>query len=874
MGGTCDWRLTLVGSICRWNLDQGNDAPNHPYCDDEEPELVANTCPSSETYNCDLHNSGCGCGSFTAPSFTDDKGAVNLDITATLNGVDVVDVANLPNQQLSLGANNIVYTAEDVHGQTATCSFTITYTDTTGPLVYVDGSSTDGCPDDIVQGEGTQLCVTSGTTYDSYSVSWIADDECVLDTKTYTTQTVDTSDAGLTQLTANANHAFSFTAYDASNNPTPCTWNVYVADCAPPEITCEGPYNARIQQGSTTAVVNFVATGTDSSGVEPTVVFTLSDGTEIDTDYAFSEGLSQTVTATATDDAGLTDTCDIEVNIYEAYPEGTFEAALIGAIISQSNNPNGYTAGDFNAEITFLTATNIYHSVTPSINPDHNGNYNAEISNNGISPVSASCALTDAVCREDWKFDTEFTDCGVQKKFSLIGTVTCDVGADNNYVGEPACEEANTPFLFDVTFSATNYCWHDLAEITVDTDFITVPLSVYNAWTPGTSLSNTDVYGHEDGIAGIVFVTSNDVETSSVEFVQLSKTHYESDYTTPIDTTNAAWTDYDLLSNVDQEAADYASFTYTESSVPLETTHYIRYSAKIQLSYTFGGSRRVLLATAEDVLREEANADIVVFQTAASNALSSVDDINPDDAILVLKLQNCVETSTTMEDAFESIFATSLRISDARVKVQLLSNDDDDDECFIVVTVSQLACDTYTIEELITDFESIIKDPFSEVHGTIYKNENIPQSYIIDNDVFFVQQYPATIYTETHQGALADMSRANDLSNSNDMDATLFVIIGIVTGIVASGIVLAIMHKKKNTSEPVKFQPVRKASIAVEDSTSVEANSPQPTLNHIKAMKQKKTSTANQAMSSLLNEEYSDDSSSESEVEEGLEGLY
>merc|ERR1711975_98016 len=521
---------------------------------------------------------------------------------------------------------------------------------------------------------------------------------------------------------------------------------------------------------------------------------------------------------------------------------------------------------------------------------------NAEISNNGISPVSASCALTDAVCREDWKFDTEFTDCGVQKKFSLIGTVTCDVGADNNYVGEPACEEANTPFLFDITFSATNYCWQDLAEITVDTDFITVPLSVYNAWTPGTSLSNTDVYGHEDGIAGIVFVTSNDVETSSVEFVELSKTHYESDYTTPIDTTNAAWTDYDLLSNVDQEAADYASFTYTESSVPLETTHYIRYSAKIQLSYTFGGSRRVLLATAEDVLREEANADIVVFQTAASNALSSVDDINPDDAILVLKLQNCVETSTTMEDAFESIFATSLRISDARVKVQLLSNDDDDDECFIVVTVSQLACDTYTIEELITDFESMIKDPFSEVHGTIYKNENIPQSYIIDNDAFFVQQYPATIYTETHQGALADMSRANDLSNSNDMDATLFVIIGIVTGIVASGIVLAIMHKKKNTSEPVKFQPVRKASVAdilaernirsgfnmihnetsnaVEDSTSVEANSPQPTLNHIKAMKQKKTSTANQAMSSLLNEEYSDDSSSESEVEEGLEGLY
>merc|ERR1711975_94410 len=349
--GTCDWIVTLEVSICKWNEDAGED---HPYCDDLAPELVDGTCPLSASYNCDRDNLGCGCGSFTAPSFTDDKGAVNLDITATLNGVDVVDVANLPNQQLSLGANNIVYTAEDVHGQTATCSFTITYTDTTGPLVYVDGSSTDGCPDDIVQGEGTQLCVTSGTTYDSYSVSWIADDECVLDTKTYTTQTVDTSDAGLTQLTANANHAFSFTATDASGNPTPCTWNVYVADCAPPEITCEGPYNARIQQGSTTAV------------------FTLSDGTEIDTDYAFSEGLSQTVTATATDDAGL-----------------------IGAIISQNSNPNGEndgnTAGDFNAQIDFITVTNEYHSVDASLDTIDNTDDDADIDAGSLTAIAANC---------------------------------------------------------------------------------------------------------------------------------------------------------------------------------------------------------------------------------------------------------------------------------------------------------------------------------------------------------------------------------------------------------------------------------------------------------------------------------------------------
>merc|ERR1711975_1890 len=600
--GTCDWIVTLEVSICKWNEDAGED---HPYCDDLAPELVDGTCPLSASYNCDRDNSGCGCGSFTAPSFTDDKGAVNLDITATLNGVDVTNVADLPNQQLSLGANAIIYTATDVHGQTATCSFTITYTDDTSPLVYVDGSSTDGCPDHIVQGEGTQLCVNSGTTYDSYSVSWIADDECVLDTKTYTTQTVDTSDAGLTQLTANANHVFSFTAYDASNNPTPCTWNVYVADCAPPEITCEGPYNARIQQGSTTAVVNFVATGTDSSGVEPTVVFTLSDGTEIDTDYAFSEGLSQTVTATATDDAGLTDTCDIEVNIYEAYPEGTFEAALIGAIISQNSNPNGEndgnTAGDFNAQIDFITVTNEYHSVDAAIAAADGNDDNADIDGTSFAATAASCGLTDPVCREDWSFSTSFTECSASKRYDLVGTVTCDAPAGQSFAGESACEEDNKPHLFSITLAASNYCWQELAAITFTDTFVTVSAADYTTWLSGATQEYSNVpaeqttFGHQDDIVGIIAVNSADVQTKTVTLVRAEKNHYsDSGYSTLADASNGDWTAYDLTSNEDttNTGSDWVAFQYTESSVPLETTHYIRYTATVELDYFLGQRRR------------------------------------------------------------------------------------------------------------------------------------------------------------------------------------------------------------------------------------------------------------------------------------------
>merc|ERR1712178_210967 len=751
--GTCDWRLTLVGSICRWNLDQGNDAPNHPYCDDEEPELVANTCPSSETYNCDLHNSGCG--SFTAPSFTDDKGAVNLDITATLNGVDVVDVANLPNQQLSLGANNIVYTAEDVHGQTATCSFTITYTDTTGPLVYVDGSSTDGCPDDIVQGEGTQLCVTSGTTYDSYSVSWIADDECVLDTKTYTTQTVDTSDAGLTQLTANANHAFSFTAYDASNNPTPCTWNVYVADCAPPEITCEGPYNARIQQGSTTAVVNFVATGTDSSGVEPTVVFTLSDGTEIDTDYAFSEGLSQTVTATATDDAGLTDTCDIIVNIYEAYPEGTFEAALIGAIISQNSNPNGEndgnTAGDFDAQIDFITVTNEYHSVDASLDTiDNTDDDNADIDAGSLTAIAANCGLTDPVCREDWRFTTSFTECEASKRYDLVGTVTCDAPTGQSFTGESACEEANTPHLFSVTLKASNYCWQELAAITFTDTFVTVSAADYTTWLSGATQEYSNVpaeqttFGHQDDIVGIIAVNSADVQTKSVTLVRAEKNHYsDSGYSTLADSSNSDWTAYDLTSNEDttNTGSDWVAFQYTESSVPLETTHYIRYTATVQLDYFLGQRRRrsLLQVDTEDVREQTTSVDAAIFAQSSTDSTSvSTTNSSPDDAIVIIRLQNCAESTPELEAGVASAIANYLRVAQDRVSVSIAPTTDG---CLVTVSVSQTACDSITITELLQELEQATRDPFNELHGYIYSEQDIPSDMTIDSSVSSTEWY-------------------------------------------------------------------------------------------------------------------------------------
>merc|ERR1711975_5439 len=140
---------------------------------------------------------------------------------------------------------------------------------------------------------------------------------------------------------------------------------------------------------------------------------------------------------------------------YEAYPEGTFEAALIGAIISQNSNPNGEndgnTAGDFNAQIDFITVTNEYHSVDALTGAPDGNDDNADIDAGSLTAIAANCGLTDPVCREDWRFTTSFTECTASKRYDLVGTTTCDAPANQNFAGESACEEANTSFEFSIT---------------------------------------------------------------------------------------------------------------------------------------------------------------------------------------------------------------------------------------------------------------------------------------------------------------------------------------------------------------------------------------------------------------------------------------
>merc|ERR1711975_32762 len=94
---------------------------------------------------------------------------------------------------------------------------------------------------------------------------------------------------------------------------------------------------------------------------------------------------------------------------------------------------------------------------------------------------------------------------------------------------------------------------------------------------------------------------------------------------------------------------------------PLETTQYVRYSGSVTISNFDFGSRRLLdvdtlryLQQNGDSLLEEAIAD--TFMTAQPIA-AVAGTTNPDDAIVVMMLQNCDESNVEWESTLVGAIA-------------------------------------------------------------------------------------------------------------------------------------------------------------------------------------------------------------------------
>ncbi|MBL0146587.1 MAG: HYR domain-containing protein [Chitinophagaceae bacterium] len=123
---------------------------------DNTVPIIAN-CPANITVNTGAGNTACSqTATWTAPTATDNCGVQSL--TSTHNSGDVFPA----------GVTTVTYTALDIHGNTSTCSFTVTVVDNTVPVIA-------DCPSNVTVNTG------AGNTACSQTATWTeptATDNC------------------------------------------------------------------------------------------------------------------------------------------------------------------------------------------------------------------------------------------------------------------------------------------------------------------------------------------------------------------------------------------------------------------------------------------------------------------------------------------------------------------------------------------------------------------------------------------------------------------------------------------------------------------------------------------------------------------------
>jgi hypothetical protein len=181
---------------------------------------------------------------------------------------------------------------------------------------------------------------------------------------------------------------------------------------------------------------------------------------------------------------------------------------------------------------------------------------------------------------------------------------------------------------------------------------------------------------------------------------------------------------------------------------------------------------------------------------------------NPDDAIVVMMLQNCDETNDEWETALIGAIAKYLRIDTSRVAVEI--DPTSEGYCLVEVTISQADCaGTVDIVSLLEYLENGLMDTFSELHT--YVAQDLPVDVSLDHTVFFVAQQPSNIYESASVS-----SASTSTTSSSELAWYYYVIAGLVAGvIVVLGASKLFSGSKSNDS--VKHSPLtpeRRYSIA------------------------------------------------------------
>ncbi len=215
--------------------------------------------------------------SWPAPIANDNCSAVSLTSTHS------------PGFNFPVGSTEVIYTATDDYGNTATCSFDVVVTDNEDPVI-------NGCLADIVISTDDGSCEASAT--------WTpptASDNCAV------SSFVSSHSPGT--IFPKGSTTVLYTATDPAGNTATCTFDVIVNDDTDPVFSgCAAADIDAVADGSCQAVASWTApVATDNCGP-------VSLASSHDPGDTFPLGTT-TVVYTATDQSGNVSTCSFDVNV-------------------------------------------------------------------------------------------------------------------------------------------------------------------------------------------------------------------------------------------------------------------------------------------------------------------------------------------------------------------------------------------------------------------------------------------------------------------------------------------------------------------------------------------------------------------------------
>ena len=479
--------------------------------DDESPVI---TCPANQPIatdaNCEIQ----------VPDYI---GAIGLvDNCTSSSDLTITQSPSIGTVVSGLGTvQTITMTAEDEAGNTSSCTFDITLTDTMRPDV--------SCPVGTITEDATTNCEF---TVPDYSTSITATDNC------YTVGDLTYSqDLAIGTVLSPGTYVINLIAEDPDGNNSSCPLNIEVIDgeaplitvCAPDQVEVVGS-NCEANLGDYTSLV----TATDNCDIPGDLTITQSPlvGTMISSET--------TVTMTVTDQSGNSVTCDLQVTLNDLIspvPDCSNDTIVVVNSACEYGAPDvtGLVAGTDNCSV-FGDMT-----ITQDVAPGSTltGSDQIEITLTDENGNSATCLIDvtpdDQVapsisCPANQTFNngtscdyniTDFTSLAIvsdncpNSVVTQLPTVGSSIGTGNHEVMLIATDDSGNAdtcsFLLTVTESVVPLI-DCPANISTCDPIVTYPNPIVTENCSGFVLTQTDVSGFTSGDEFPIGITTQSYE--------------------------------------------------------------------------------------------------------------------------------------------------------------------------------------------------------------------------------------------------------------------------------------------------------------------------------------------------------------------------